>query len=341
MQQTQQHFSATEYELQQQQPQYLGKHDAAVKYMQQLGLHKQNIKVDSEIRPCLVADNVISDQNSSCGSPPLSIVVNGDEQHSSSTPVPTSTSVSRSKPQACRICGRVLASTSSYYVHLKSHSNNKPYRCTQCEACFCRKPYLEVHMRTHTGERPYQCNLCLKKFSQKSSLNIHKRVHTGERPYSCDICKKTFAVKSYVISHKWSHMTEKPFVCEQCQLSFNSKIQFVTHLRSHDLGPAHCCQFCGKAFVKGCFLVRHINKVHRFNVAAAAAATDHEPVHSSYMQSDTNYSSIRFDPREISILPTTKNGPRFLGPPPHNADGPPPLTHLTPMMLGPPQNTRA
>lgn len=49
----------------------------------------------------------------------------------------------------------------------------------------------------------------------------------------------------------------------------------------------------------------------------------------------------RFDPREISILPTTKNGPRFLGPPPHNTDGPPPLTHLTPMMLGPPQNTRA
>lgn len=90
-------------------------------------------------------------------------------------------------------------------------------------------------------------------------------------------------------------MTEKPFVCEQCQLSFNSKIQFVTHLRSHDLGPAHCCQFCGKAFVKGCFLVRHINKVHRFNVAAAAAAaSDHEPVHSSYMQSDTNYSSIRY-----------------------------------------------
>jgi len=89
-------------------------------------------------------------------------------------------------------------------------------------------------------------------------------------------------------------MTEKPFVCEQCQLSFNSKIQFVTHLRSHDLGPAHCCQFCGKAFVKGCFLVRHINKVHRFNVATAATTTDHEPVHSSYMQSDTNYSSIRY-----------------------------------------------
>jgi len=56
MQQTQQHFSATEYELQQQQPQYLGKHDAAVKYMQQLGLHKQNIKVDSEVSARIAAN---------------------------------------------------------------------------------------------------------------------------------------------------------------------------------------------------------------------------------------------------------------------------------------------
>lgn len=104
---------------------------------------------------------MISDQNSSCGSPPLSIVVNGDEQHSSSTPVPTSTSVSRSKPQACRICGRVLASTSSYYVHLKSHSNNKPYRCTQCEACFCRKPYLEVSAFDHLFSKKELVNILL------------------------------------------------------------------------------------------------------------------------------------------------------------------------------------
>lgn len=114
----------------------------------------------------------------------------------------TSPSTTKSKPQACKVCGKILSSASSYYVHMKLHSGTKPYRCSVsislvrliigvrelttsfvlqvCEAAFCRKPYLEVHMRTHTGERPFQCNLCLKRFSQKSSLNTHKRIHTGE-----------------------------------------------------------------------------------------------------------------------------------------------------------------
>lgn len=120
------------------------------------------------------------------------------------------TTTSRSKPQACKVCGKMLSSASSYYVHMKLHSGTKPYRCgvsqvvaqfiertsgTQsltvaallqvCEAAFCRKPYLEVHMRTHTGERPFQCNLCLKRFSQKSSLNTHKRIHTGNSHSTC------------------------------------------------------------------------------------------------------------------------------------------------------------
>ena len=106
------------------------------------------------------------------------------------------------KPQTCKVCGKVLSSASSYYVHMKLHSGNKPYACTECEASFCRKPYLEVHMRTHTGERPFKCDMCWKRFTQKSSLNTHKRVHTGEKPYSCDICHKTFAVKSYVTAHR-------------------------------------------------------------------------------------------------------------------------------------------
>lgn len=106
------------------------------------------------------------------------------------------------KPQTCKVCGKVLSSPSSYYVHMKLHSGNKPYACTICEASFCRKPYLEVHMRTHTGDRPFECDMCYKRFTQKSSLNTHKRVHTGERPYSCDICHKTFAVKSYVTAHR-------------------------------------------------------------------------------------------------------------------------------------------
>lgn len=38
-------------------------------------------------------------------------------------------STSRSKPQGCKICGKMLSSASSYYVHMKLHSGTKPYRC--------------------------------------------------------------------------------------------------------------------------------------------------------------------------------------------------------------------
>lgn len=40
-----------------------------------------------------------------------------------------SSSSSRSKPQACKVCGKMLSSASSYYVHMKLHSGTKPYRC--------------------------------------------------------------------------------------------------------------------------------------------------------------------------------------------------------------------
>lgn len=170
---------------------------------------------------------------------------------------------SRSKPQPCKVCGKVLSSASSYYVHMKLHSGNKPYHCTVCEASFCRKPYLEVHMRTHTGERPFQCELCLKRFTQKSSLNTHKRVHTGERPYACDICHKRFAVKSYVTAHRWSHVAEKPLVCERCSLTFTSKSQFAIHIRTHTASTTYECNICGRTFVRDSYLIRHQNRVHR------------------------------------------------------------------------------
>lgn len=72
----------------------------------------------------------------------------------------TGQTTSLSKPQACKVCGKILLSASSYYVHMKLHSGTKPFQCTVCDVAFCRKPYLEVHMRTHTGERPFQCDLC-------------------------------------------------------------------------------------------------------------------------------------------------------------------------------------
>jgi uncharacterized Zn-finger protein len=52
------------------------------------------------------------------------------------TQTTTSTSVSRgSKPQACKVCGKVLSSASSYYVHMKLHSGTKPFQCNYLIDC--------------------------------------------------------------------------------------------------------------------------------------------------------------------------------------------------------------
>lgn len=198
---------------------------------------------------------------------------------------------SRSKPQPCKICGKVLSSASSYYVHMKLHSGNKPYHCTVCEASFCRKPYLEVHMRTHTGERPFQCELCLKRFTQKSSLNTHKRVHTGERPYACDICQKRFAVKSYVTAHRWSHVAEKPLVCDRCSMTFTSKSQFAIHIRTHTANSTYECNICGRTFVRDSYLIRHQNRVHRDMSQGSASHNPPTPQSSGPQTPGTGFES--------------------------------------------------
>ena len=43
--------------------------------------------------------------------------------------VNTNTSTSVRKSQTCRICGKVLSSASSYYVHMKLHSGVKNFQC--------------------------------------------------------------------------------------------------------------------------------------------------------------------------------------------------------------------
>ncbi|CAH0725745.1 unnamed protein product, partial [Brenthis ino] len=187
--------------------------------------------------------------------------------------------VPRSKPQACKVCGKVLSSASSYYVHMKLHSGNKPFQCTVCDAAFCRKPYLEVHMRTHTGERPFQCDLCLKRFTQKSSLNTHKRVHTDEhmralmvkeRPYKCELCQMRFTQSSSLNRHKKIHTEEhiqslinkvRPYQCDICDKRFTQKSSLGTHKRIHTGERPFQCTVCLKSFTQKCALNLH-EKIH-------------------------------------------------------------------------------
>ncbi|XP_058462472.1 zinc finger protein 260-like isoform X1 [Malaya genurostris] len=176
-----------------------------------------------------------------------------------------STTVSRTKRQTCKVCGKTLSSPSSYYVHMKLHSGTKPFACTVCEAAFCRKPYLEVHMRTHTGERPFSCDVCLKRFSQKSSLNTHKKIHlrywSVHKPFQCNQCNASFGRKPYLEIHLRIHSGERPFICDRegCDKRFSQKSTLNIHKRVHD--PNHrpfICEHCPATFCRKPYLDIHI-----------------------------------------------------------------------------------
>uniref|UniRef100_A0A8D8UTB4 Zinc finger protein 300 n=1 Tax=Cacopsylla melanoneura TaxID=428564 RepID=A0A8D8UTB4_9HEMI len=169
------------------------------------------------------------------------------------------------KPQACKVCGKVLSSASSYYVHMKLHSGNKPYHCTACDAAFCRKPYLEVHMRTHTGERPYECEICGKRFSQKSACNTHKRthipylprVHPKDKPFHCPACEGSFTTKQNLEVHMRTHTGERPFQCAVCSKRFTQKSSLNTHKRVHTGERPYACDICDKRFAVKSYVTSH------------------------------------------------------------------------------------
>ncbi|KAJ8930246.1 hypothetical protein NQ314_016974 [Rhamnusium bicolor] len=98
----------------------------------------------------------------------------------------------KSKQQTCKICGKVLSSASSYYVHLKQHSDNKPYRF---------KSYLVAHQWSHAAIGGILCNLCQMSFTNKSQFLQHMRSHS-DKGFKCKDCQKSFAKESYLIRHK-------------------------------------------------------------------------------------------------------------------------------------------
>lgn len=95
--------------------------------------------VDFSLSTLMNLSNFLQAQQSST---PLSTVSDGTKQdiqtNSHGIPISISTqpttnsttSSSRSKPQACKVCGKMLSSASSYYVHMKLHSGTKPFQCT-------------------------------------------------------------------------------------------------------------------------------------------------------------------------------------------------------------------
>lgn len=189
-------------------------------------------------------------------------------------------SSSSTKQFECNQCGKLLGTSSSLRVHLKSvHSDVKKYECPLCGRAFARKNYLQLHMAVHTGEKKYECNECGRSYTQRSSLNTHMKSH--KNTHTCPLCKKSFEKNTQLAQHIEEHkkqyeangeslptqdqlsnqvsfLISSNLQCHQCGKSYATKSSLTTHLQSvHSDVKKFQCSECDKMFSRKCYLVVH------------------------------------------------------------------------------------
>ena len=72
---------------------------------------------------------------------------------------------------SCQICHKLLASSSSLNVHVKTHYGEKSFACFQCNQSFAEIGTLNSHkFNIHSDERHVTCPQCGKRLANENSL---------------------------------------------------------------------------------------------------------------------------------------------------------------------------
>lgn len=152
------------------------------------------------------------------------------------TSVQEKTPPSRSGPQTCPVCKKLISNLSNLRQHYNiCHSTSeRPFPCDMCEKRFNTESNLRQHRRTHTGERPFPCPHCDRCFGTSTNLRQHERTHTGERPFACSECPRAFQTSSNLRQHQRIHSGERPFPCPECGKRFGSSANLKQHRRTHE-----------------------------------------------------------------------------------------------------------
>ncbi|XP_062550813.1 zinc finger protein 62-like [Armigeres subalbatus] len=178
----------------------------------------------------------------------------------------------------CNVCGRVLASRTSFRNHVLLHDGEEvKAKCEFCGRAFTTKGSMMVHIRevhNNTGVH-FNCQYCGKGFMEQKDLNAHLHNHK-----SCEICDKSFSDLPGWINHNRKHHPETLFTCDYCEHTSLSQSLLDRHKRmkhsenSNEQLPQrftifainsaafHQCPQCKFQFTNNDFLLQHNEQVH-------------------------------------------------------------------------------
>ncbi|XP_065080673.1 zinc finger protein 62 homolog [Ochlerotatus camptorhynchus] len=179
---------------------------------------------------------------------------------------------------ACNVCGRVLASRTSFRNHVLLHDGDEAKaKCDFCERTFTTKGSMMVHIRevhNNTGIH-FNCQYCGKGFMEQKDLHLHLHEHR-----ECKLCDETFADLPGWINHTRKQHPDTLFTCDHCDHTSLSRALLDRHMRmkhserSNNQKPQrftiyainsatfYQCPQCSLQFTNEELLLQHNDQVH-------------------------------------------------------------------------------
>ncbi|XP_062535893.1 zinc finger protein 652-A-like [Armigeres subalbatus] len=150
--------------------------------------------------------------------------------------------IRKSKPSGkerdhmCSICGKILTTRGSFFVHMKYHNDQRDFSCDICGKKFYSKRDVTMHVESFHEKKVYECEICGVKCTWKNALSKHMRKHdTSSYKLECSFCGKRFMAANELRLHVWRH-TGQQLTCDICGAGYRFNFLLTQHkIRAHGI----------------------------------------------------------------------------------------------------------
>ncbi|KAK9892274.1 hypothetical protein WA026_019081 [Henosepilachna vigintioctopunctata] len=168
----------------------------------------------------------------------------------------------------CPICTTMLTSQHEFTLHIKSHNsdteilqdNDKGFTCRICFKVLSSSSSLDRHVLVHSGERPFHCKFCGDTFTTNGNMHRHMRAHSQKtKNYESDGSTDSSNSNTEFNNNKVKSKLNKKRKLD-CEDSSNKKIKTFAQ---ENVAQSYECPVCGRTdFESVLILETHIGDNH-------------------------------------------------------------------------------